>query len=504
MKKLTRAALAALLCLTVSLTVTSCDVLDVDPYQSVPPEAALSTLSGFQSLLASSYDDWQDYEYFAQYYMLYPAAMADNATSTGGARYAGVVTNGRGEHLDARYNEHYNIINNANIILAEIGNLDLSGQGFSEERRAQIKERIRGAAHFIRAQTYFYLVRSYAYEPENTLNTIPASCTQACELGVILRTEPTRSLEQADQDLPRAPTTEVYAQIEADLNAAIGELANPSVLSAEGPIYLPSVAAAQALLAKVYLYQQKWDQAAQMATNALNTAADAFGADLLTESEFVDAMTGPDHPGGIFVVNMDPNFDGASTNSNEAPSSLSYATRSFNFQVIPTADLRLAHEAGDVRLELFDPIGAGQFRLAKYTEANGIYTDDVVVMRVAKVLLIRAEARAMSGQPVLALEDLNTLRTNRGLSALQMGEFNAPTFGGQVSPLVGQILKARRLEFAYEGERFFDLKRRGLPVPKPQLGPNNALSHGYPFIIAPFPVQEVQSNPNLIQNWGYI
>ncbi len=482
MNKLTYTALAVLLCLTVA----SCDSLEVEPSQEISSEVALSQLSGFEALLISAYDDLQDVTYYGQYFMLYPDALADNITSTPGAdRYSAPPVNARGEHL-TRWALFYDTINKANNLITQVGELEIDGA--SAEEAQAIKNRIEGEARFLRALNYFDLMRTHAYEPGAIIKDFP--------LGVIIRTEPTLSSEDALQFLPRSSVEEVYDLIEQDLTQAITLLEAPPLFSSATGIdeqFVGNQAAAQALLAQVYLYAKQHEQAATMATQAMATAESELGADLLTEGEYVEALSGPNDPSGIFVVQLVPNQDGSVTNTNEALSSLTNDPNSFNFQVIPTDDLIAAHEEGDVRLDLYSEAG-GETVINKYTQADGTYTDDVIVIRYAEVLLIRAEARAESGDGPGARADLNMLRTNRGLDAISPSGQN----------LIDAILQEKRLELAFEGERFFDLKRRGMNIPKPQAP---ALAPALPYsdyrILAPLPDQEIQNNPQLVQNPGY-
>jgi hypothetical protein len=113
-------------------------------------------------------------------------------------------------------------------------------------------------------------------------------------------------------------------------------------------------------------------------------------------------------------------------------------------------------------------------------------------------LLNRAEAYATPGSAVfnqtLALADLNTVRTARGLATVSLSG----------TALYNEILNQRRLEFAFEGHRWFDLKRLGLDVIKAGqfTGAVNV-----PFTdfrrLANIPQREVDGNPNLQQNFGY-
>ncbi|WP_263786055.1 RagB/SusD family nutrient uptake outer membrane protein [Salinibacter grassmerensis] len=469
-----RILLVGMVGVALSLTLSSCDnLLDVEPQQDVQPEAAFSSEGGFESTLSSTYDDLQDVGYYGQFYMLYPEALADNAINLSGvARYDGPPQNAAREHLN-RWGGHYTSINKANTLIAESQNFDEADEAF--------KERIRGEALFLRALNYFDLIRTKAYEPGEEVNGF----TQ----GVILRTEPTRSAEVASERLPRAPTSEVYDQIETDLQNARSLLAGT-----KNGRFKANEAAAQALLAQVRLYRKDFEGAATTATAALETARDSLDADLLTEDEYVEAHVGETMSSALFSINMNPDFDGDATSVNESLSSLTHDPGSFNFQLLPTQDLIDAHADGDVRAELYETLPSGDTRINKYTQAVGSYTDNIPVIRAAEVLLIRAEARFENGNESGALEDVNTLRSARGLEKVSLsGE-----------SLIDEILKQKRLELAFEGERFFDLKRRGMDIPKPQVAtPDVSLAYEDRRVLAPIPSGEVQLNGQLDQNPGY-
>jgi hypothetical protein len=103
---------------------------------------------------------------------------------------------------------------------------------------------------------------------------------------------------------------------------------------------------------------------------------------------------------------------------------------------------------------------------------------------------------ATPGSPVFdeaaALADLNRIATNRGLTA----------FAGLTgSALFEEIFNQRRIEFAFEGHRFWDLKRLGRDLVK---APHyNTVPFFDTRILAPLPQREIDGNKNLVQNPGY-
>jgi starch-binding outer membrane protein, SusD/RagB family len=118
--------------------------------------------------------------------------------------------------------------------------------------------------------------------------------------------------------------------------------------------------------------------------------------------------------------------------------------------------------------------------------------DNVPLLRHSEVLLNRAEAYMSQAAPneTAARADLNTLLTARGLPA-----DNTSTGAA----LLNEILRQRRIELAFEGHRFFDLKRRGVDIVKL---PAN-VTYDDTRILPALPQREIDGNPNLVQNDGY-
>jgi hypothetical protein len=116
----------------------------------------------------------------------------------------------------------------------------------------------------------------------------------------------------------------------------------------------------------------------------------------------------------------------------------------------------------------------------------------VPVIRHAEVLLIRAEANFRVDDQTAALNDINTLRINRGLTPV--------TLSG--AAILEEILNQRLVELAMEGHRFHDMKRLGRDIVKdPSVGFILAISDFR--VLAPIPNGELVGNPNMQQNVGY-
>ncbi len=479
-----------LLVAAVGTTLVACDQFGIDetePSDSVSSNQAFTSVTGFESVLTAAYDRLQAFNRYGQYYQLYPSALADNAFSQGGSgRYGDVIPNNTSL---GGYGIMYEAIDLSNNVISRIDGLEPD-----DPNPQQVRDRIAGQAYFLRALNYFDLMRNYAYEPGREVDGF--------DLGVILRTEPTESATDAD-NRARATNTEVYDQILSDLQEATNRLEGITLSRNLG-----NRAAAFALRARVQLYLENWEAADQAADSALTVAANTgvvgTSGDLLVDpSNFASAWSGPTHPESIFELAMQQGTDGDATFSNQALSALSYAEcasgacgpgefREFSFEVTPSPTLPYA--SGDVRTSLINTLSSGVPVLGKYTNTIALFTDRIPLIRVPELYLIQAEARA-EGAPGDPLPPLNTVRTARGLSSLS---------GLSDAEVVDSVLAERRRELVYEGHRWFDLKRRGMDVPKPQ---PNATVDPLPYenrrILAPLPQDEVTANPQLVQNPGY-
>ena len=129
----------------------------------------------------------------------------------------------------------------------------------------------------------------------------------------------------------------------------------------------------------------------------------------------------------------------------------------------------------------------------KYKQASGgTATEHSIVLRVAELYLIRAEARANEGNLIGAKEDLNQIRNRAGLPN---------TTAATQTEILSAIAKERQIElFAEHGHRFFDLKRTN------QINDVLSFKPGWDNtdVLFPLPEAEVLLNPNLNpQNPGY-
>ena len=230
-----------------------------------------------------------------------------------------------------------------------------------------------------------------------------------------------------------------------------------------------------------------------------------------TRDTYVSAWRSANHPESIFEIQFQTNENiGVNTSLQTTYTTLVASgnrTTTGGFgDLVPTKALLDAYESEkdadgkvivDVRRSLYELGTAGrgtaEIECTKFLGRSGqVNLDNIPVIRVSEMYLNRAEALARSGNAAGALTDLNVIRTRAGLPAAT---------GLTGAALITEILKQRRLELAFEGHRFFDMKRLGLDIVK--AAPVQNLNFTDFRVLAPIPVREIQANAKLKQNTGY-
>lgn len=321
-----------------------------------------------------------------------------------------------------------------------------------------LKKQLLGEVQFVRALCYHYLV--------NLFGNVPLALGTNADVNAMLS---------------RSPVEQVYQQIAADLTAASEELTD------DKPNTTPTKYAAQALLARVYLYMKQWSKAAGMASAVINSNHFSMVGDLnkvfkYDSKEIIfewiplgDRMNSAE--GFIFVpasLNQKPNY-------------------------WLSEDLLDAFEPGDLRRSKWvNSVTIGTttynypFKYQVYTSPPPIREYNVV-LRLAEQYLIRAEAYAQLNRIDSAVIDLNTIRIRAEL----------PVFSTTISAdtCLHKIERERRIElFAEWGHRWFDLKRTSRTN---VVLSTKGSSWSTDDQLYPIPATELNFAPNLEQNPGY-
>lgn len=464
-----------------ALIAGSCTDLEVTPRQSLTPEVTFANATGYQSLVFSTYGTARGFNQYGQQFIIAPDVMADNLriiANTG--RYIGQEANADRAHMGMWTTAYWSAINNTNIIIAGID---------ASEGDAALKTRVKAEAYFLRALHYFDFARIYGYEPGKEVGGFNKS--------VIIRTEPTLGFSNADFRA-RSTNREVYDLIISDLQAAISGLPNAALGSAN--VYRASKGSAQALLARVYLYDSKFAEAEAMATQAMASfGLTDTGTGLLTPENYVSAFSTFPNPESLFEIEIRSNdWSGVDGVNNSVSSLTANVFPSAQFILTVTNELYDSYADSDVRKAAWTATtrtGASGtvYRSNKWLGAKGDFLQNLPIIRASELYMIRAEARFRTGNAGGARADVNALRTNRGLDAV------AADLAGNA--LFAEIMSQRRKEFVLEGHRWFDLKRNGMDITK--AGRFEPVPYSDYRLLAPLPTDQLQLNELLEQNPGY-
>ncbi len=361
--------------------------------------------------------------------------------------------------VEGVWKRYYDGIFKCNVVL---DGLPASNKAVSDA----VKNQVVGQAEFLRAYYYFNLTVAYGAIPLH------------------LKVETPEELQS-----PALPQAQIYAQIEKDCQAAAAVLPTSWGASDMGRA---TKGAAMALLAKTYLFEQKWALAAATAQavealgvyNLLPVFADNFRAATKNNAEAVFSIQ---HASGLSP------FQGNTLNQWFAPRSINgygffYPTQSLidNFEKATdgTNDPRLDYtvgRAGHPYFDIaFDPTWTTTGYLSKKhcqplteipTNIKGDGNLNYQAIRFAEVLLIEAEAQNEAGNSAAALVPLNKVRKRARESFLN--DNTLPGFGTVPAGLLPDIAvtdqsalrdiirKERRSELALEFHRFFDVIRYG-------------------------------------------
>lgn len=420
----------------------------------------------------------------------------------------GLVYDGRTQHIINYWNGLYRVIANANLVLDRVPAITPMNENQ--------KKKVLGEARLLRAWAYFYLVRLWGDVP---LITLPQTANS--------------------EDFKPSPSSKeaVYDLIVEDLK--IAEAAGLPWMDVSGRANL---AAAKSLLSQVYLtmagfplnkgqqyYQLAADKSAEViaysqanpsSINLFPDYANLRDEKLKNRVEHIFQIQYNVLVAGNPMNNMFPNFK-----------PVTFAGPSGTGSTVPTIPFYESFEEGDLRAEN----QKGFFYTSYYTNGNGAPFDlgypyifkhfnqaalggpgivatrannlNLPLIRFAEVLLIYAEAQnELSGPNQLAYESLKMIRDRAQLSTPEVGSFTKDSFKEAV-------WRERWHELCYEQITWFDMLRLRKVYNEATNGFDEFVGHINPsskqalqtkHLLMPYPLPEMQNNPNLVpQNPGY-
>jgi len=366
-------------------------------------------------------------------------------------------------HKDDAWGALYNTVAYANTVIHEVPAVT---DGTDQQKAALIAE-----AKVHRASAYLMLVNTYAKPYE--------AATAGNDLGVPLVLAPT-----TEQPLVRVPVQTVYDAILKDIQEAI-----PSLPNSQQYTTLPSKASAYGLLARTYLYMNRYTEAAAAADQAL--AINNKLIDLTTLNQPIASS----YPKRVF--NTEILLSKVPVNGISA-----YTPTAFRM----SSDLIGLFDENDQRYNLFtvngDIISTWEVYEGRYYYLDYVMNEGRNVgPSVPEMLLIKAEVEARNNKPATAMALVNQLRAKRVLA-----KGNVVLTATDANDALVKVVQERRREFMFRMLRWWDMRRlkdeplfqktytRTFAGKTITLAPN---SNRYVFPIAQY---EINLSPEIVQN----
>jgi starch-binding outer membrane protein, SusD/RagB family len=360
-------------------------------------------------------------------------------------------------------------------------NTAVEGLNASNSLTPEVKRQLLGECKFLRALCYFYLVNFYG--------DCPVAVTSDYQINRLLN---------------KSPASQVYQQILNDLQEAKSLLSDVFV---DGTLMAitenrirPTRWAAQALLARVYLYTNDYGNAEVEASSligrteifSLATLQKAFlanNSEAIWQLQPVN-MNGTDfwntEEAKLFVLNKDPVGLNIDKTVYLNPALMS------SFEAIDGRLINWIDSFSDGNKVYYFP---NKYKIA---EPTGSLSEYSTVLRLSEQYLIRSEARTYLNNISGAQEDLNIIRVRAGLNETSISDQDG---------LLSAILRERRVElFSEWGHRWLDLKRTD-KIDHVMSNATPLKANGNPWRLYqqwyPIPLADIQRDPNLKQNEGY-
>ncbi|MDT8373071.1 MAG: RagB/SusD family nutrient uptake outer membrane protein [Bacteroidales bacterium] len=431
---------------------SGCEILDLEPESQISDKLAITDASSLETAVLGTYSMLHDNDYYGLTFQSLGYLPGDNVKWTGSFDFLGQFDANDirpdNSQLTPVFTGIYRTINCANQVISAVSTIT------DPQLSNMLRKQYKGEAYFIRALSFFDLSRLWG--------------------GVQLVTSPT--LSSLDNiTITRSSLQETRMQILNDLNTAdtlLPETTNRNRATSK-TVY--------ALKARLYLYMEDW------------TNAEIFATKLITDDNY--ELVAPYN--SFFANNV--------KNTKESVFELTYSATDQNDHSMwwqpPANSGRREWAPTDPLVLLLNDQETGGNRSTMIAQTappgnlwygNMYYrnprTDPAFVIRIAEMYLIRAEARAQLNMVTEGLEDLNAVRTRAGLelsTAVTQAE------------LLLAVEQERRLEFALEPHRWFDLVRTG------RLDDVMGVTDQNKWVM-PIPISEIQASDGYLeQNPGY-
>lgn len=430
-------------------TVSCSKFLDVQPLESISDTQTIFDKTSAETALRGVYSALSNGSYYGTTFQSIGYLTGDNVQWTGSQsqvqEFINKKVNPENATISGAWTAIYRTVNRANNVIAKVPTVT------DPLLTDALKNQLVGEAYFIRALAYFDLARTWA--------------------GVPLITKPTANPTE-NSGISRSSQAETYALVLKDL-----ETAEP-LLPTTTDRYRATRKTVWALRSRLHLYLKEWAK------------AEEYASKLITDTNY------------RLVKPYNAFFANDARGTQESVFEIFYSANETNghrgqWQPQTNGGTRQWAPNDAIVALLNNPaVGGGRSTLVAKDNQNRWYgnlyyrtpaTDPTYVFRIAEIYLIRAEARANLDKLTDGLADLNAIRDRAGIAAATTTTKDA---------LLLAIENERRVEFALEPHRWFDVVRTGRAAQVFNVTDVNRL-------LLPLPVTELLIDKALVQNPGY-
>jgi tetratricopeptide (TPR) repeat protein len=490
-----------------SVMVSCDDFLDKESYTDYDKEYVTKTREGIYGLLNGTYDMMSHQYYYGCNMYAYEASKGPDffvRVSSGGSferenRYAeSTSSSGSAENM---WTQLYMVIRNATTLLEYIHDV--------EDLDVENKRILQGEAVTLRGLAYFDLMRLFAYPP---LFSIPGQdrYDEKYKWGIPIVEDMEMINNIYKYDVRRQTAEDMYKYIEGELLA--GKTLLEGTQPQKGHV---NYTAACALLTRLYLYMNRWDDAIEMGEEAVMSAQGIYS--LIPYENYKTTYYKPftseniweltysltDNVGGNGLNNLvrKPTYNNPGMpNDGLVSENIGYAAfglSKYGREVLSDLD--------DVRSYLICElgiIGKDYKGCRKYVGETYHFVYNVPVVRLPEVYLSLSEAYLESGNDVANAEKYyKMLREARTKD-------NNGFVGTSKKDQLEEILVERKRELMLEGHTFWDYFRRGTSIVREQIENSNKplITFGSRTqVVYPIPLKELEANKAIRdqQNPGY-
>ena len=479
MKKINNIPVLLLLIIFIAINGCSEDFIDLAPISEVTAGNFYNNESDIEQAVVAAYGALQSSNMYKENFLYFMEGRSDNSyfediTQSEKSDFDFFRETASNGLLNNTWNTCYIGIQRCNIVLNRIDAIEMD---------ENVKSVRKGEVRFIRALTYFNMVRMWG------------------ELPVVLEEIDDPFTSYGDV---RQPVDEVYDAIIDDLQTAISFL--PENQAQVGRV---TKGAALTLLGKVYLTLELWGDAITTLKQV-----ESLGYQILPNYSDVFDAENENNQESIFEIQFKSGFDGEGSVFRRMHVPLGVTNLLNNVSAgagfnLPTEDLYNAFSDNDLRREVTASRipNDGRLYTNKFTAISSIPNDEdnnFMVLRYSDVMLMLAEATNELGYVPdgEAFAYLNMIRTRAGIETLTSANVtNQEEFRDA-------ILLERRLEFALENQRWFDLVRTGKAIEVMQAyeedrGPMIVQGNKHELFPIPQAQINIMNSPNFQQNPGY-